>query len=214
MKIFNIPIDQVLPPILYHPVRALYKKHICKETGLFDGQAALFHEKIFDAKIYGEYGAGDSTRWVLENTDCKILSVDTSKDWITHVESFLNGDSRVDLQWADVGEIKGWGYPISYQKKNVFIDYVESIWRRDLTPDLVLVDGRFRVACFLTCLLEGPVGTGIIFDDYTNRPRYHIVEEFVKPKQIYERQAYFEIPENLDHEKIKKMRVHFLYVMD
>jgi hypothetical protein len=48
---------------------------------------------------------------------------------------------------------------------------VHSPWRRGaVKPDLVLIDGRFRLACFLHPLLAAAPGTPILFDDYTNRP--------------------------------------------
>ena len=46
---------------------------------------------------------------------------------------------------------------------------------------MVLIDGRFRVACFLFSLLNAKKDSIIIFDDYMNRSEYHVVEE-VLPK--------------------------------
>ena len=44
---------------------------------------------------------------------------------------------------------------------------------------------------FLTSLKYAKTGTKIIFDDYFNRPEYHLVEEFVKPSEACGRQALF-----------------------
>ena len=52
---------------------------------------------------------------------------------------------------------------------------------RGLAPDLVLVDGRFRAACFLASLLFARPGAVILFDDYVDRPFYHTVEAFGTP---------------------------------
>lgn len=41
-----------------------------------------------------------------------------------------------------------------------------------------MIDGRFRVACFLYSLLCAETGTVILFDDYSLRFRYHLVEDF------------------------------------
>jgi hypothetical protein len=64
------------------------------------------------------------------------------------------------------------GYPAApweYMRKN-----------NALPPDLILIDGRFRVACALTCLqhLKGNRETTILVDDYLNRPHFQIIEEF------------------------------------
>lgn len=49
---------------------------------------------------------------------------------------------------------------------------------------MVLVVGRFRVACFVYSLLCAQTRTIILFDDYANREHYHAVEEFSRPRHI------------------------------
>lgn len=61
------------------------------------------------------------------------------------------------------------------------------------TPDLVLIDGRFRVFCFLTAIKLAPFGTKILYDDYTNRPFNHEVEDFYQKIDVCGRQALFEV---------------------
>jgi hypothetical protein len=61
-----------------------------------------------------------------------------------------------------------------------------------------LVDGRFRVCCFLTSLKYAEPGTKIIFDDYFNRPQYYLVEEYLKPVEKCNRQALFVKPSDTD----------------
>ena len=65
------------------------------------------------------------------------------------------------------------------------------------------MDGRFRVACFLTSLLNADAGSIIIFDDYTLRPEYHIVEIFEKPIEINKRQAAFQVSGNYDSKELQ-----------
>jgi len=81
-------------------------------------------------------------------------------------------------------------------------------------PDLVVIDGRFRVACFLHSLLAAEAGTPILFDDYTNHPRYHLVEEFCPIEQSEGRQALFSVPAELDRETIGRELEGFLLVRD
>ena len=44
--------------------------------------------------------------------------------------------------------------------------------------DLVFIDGRFRVACCLKCYDIINDNCLIAFDDFLNRPQYHIVLEY------------------------------------
>ena len=181
---------------------------------LFDGDDLLFKKLITTSKTYGEYGVGKSTRWVLNNSQASVLAVDSSQAWIDVVRTGNETTDRLDIQWIDLGTL-GWaGRPGSYEKRDQFWAYIESIWNRDQRPDLVLVDGRFRVACFLYSLVMGTPGTHLLFDDYTDRPEYHLVEEFIKPVQTCGRQALFIIPEQLDQPLILTTARQFSYVMD
>ncbi len=60
-------------------------------------------------------------------------------------------------------------------------------------PDVVLIDGRFRVACFLTVMLRATKPVTVLFDDYHKRPEYHWIEEFGAPVDRARRMARFEV---------------------
>ena len=81
-------------------------------------------------------------------------------------------------------------------------------------PDLVLIDGRFRVCCFLTSLARAEAGTILLFDDYRDRPLYHLVEEFVQPSRQCGRQTAFVVPANVDKQLLLATAERFLYVTD
>jgi hypothetical protein len=181
---------------------------------LFDGDDQLFKSIVKTAKVYAEYGVGKSSIWVLQNTTAKVLAVDTSEHWINHVRKEANAADRFDVDWVNLGEI-GWaGRPNNFERRNQFKDYIQSVWSRGAEPDLVLIDGRFRVACFLYSLAKANPGCTILFDDYTNRPNYHLVEEFLQPTGFCGRQGRFKVPEVLDREAILAEADRFTYVMD
>ena len=73
-----------------------------------------------------------------------------------------------------------WGYPepdtTDFQKKK-YSDYIRLI-KNAKTIDLILIDGRFRVACCLKCFDKINQDCFIIFDDFLNRPQYHIVLDY------------------------------------
>ena len=164
---------------------------------LFDGDDSLFKNLILDVKTYFEYGCGKSTEYMYKKSNASIFSVDTSKEWAAKTLN-LSKDSnndRLNVKWIDVGDVADWGYPISFEKKQNFVKYANWFWNLGLKPDLVVIDGRFRILCFLTTIKFATIGTKIIFDDYTNRPFYHIVEQFLKIKDTCGRQALFEVDE-------------------
>ncbi len=188
-----------------------------KLTKLFDGDDSLFKDLLKNSKNYGEYGCGLSTEWVLNNTNANILSVDTSKEWIDKISSKnVEYKKRLKLQHIDLGKVENWGRPVGYEKSYNFINYFKWIWTQDILPDTVLIDGRFRVCCFLTSIKYANENTKIIFDDYNNRPYYHVVEKFIKKEQTCGRQTLFVVKNknkiNFDLLNIEINNFH--YVMD
>ena len=189
------------------------KKRLDEEC-LFDGDDHLFKKCIESSKIYGEYGSGKSTIWVGKNFPKSLrYSVDTSLQWVTRVNAQLGSDT---VKHIDVGDVGDWGRPKSYDLRQNFIRYAESLWVDGSGYDLILIDGRFRVLCFLTSLLKCADGTTILFDDYRNRQHYHVVEEFLKPVDFCGRQALFKVENksNLDLRSLELERQRFSYVMD
>ena len=186
-------------------------------TTLFDGDDSLFKDILKTSEHFGEYGCGSSTEWVLKNTNADIVSVDSSKEWIDKINSKNAAyNKRLKLQHIDIGEVENWGRPVGYEKSYNFINYFNWIWTQDILPDTVLIDGRFRVCCFLTSIKYANENTKIIFDDYNNRPYYHVVEKFIKKEQICGRQALF-IVKNKNEINIDLLNIeinNFHYVMD
>ena len=82
-----------------------------------------------------------------------MIAVDTSSEWVGAVKKDnQRNNERLNIHYSNLGDVGGWGYPLSYEKKERFSDYTNYIWRQKKNPQLVLVDGRFRVCCFLTSL--------------------------------------------------------------
>ena len=207
-------IQFLLPPIIPY----LYIKFFSSiNKSLFDGNDFLFKKSIEGIKIYGEYGCGLSSKWMLKNTSSIVISVDSSKEWVEKVKTEnKNHQSRLTIKHVDLGKVGNWGRPISYLKCSNFSDYTDYIWKQSEKPKLVLVDGRFRVCCFLTSLKFADAGTKIIFDDYVNRPFYHFIEKYVSRISEYGRQCLFIAPSKsqIDIDTLNKDIDAFRFVMD
>jgi len=188
-----------------------------RKQSLFDGDDWLFKRVLAESKLYGEYGCGDSTKWVLKNSNANVLSVDTSKDWIEKVKAAAPGsEERLCMEHVDLGELANWGRPVGYERRASIPRYTDFLWSTDRLPDTVLIDGRFRVCCFLTCLSKAKAGTRLLFDDYTIRPQYHVVESYVSRKEECGRQCLFEVPSKseIDVERLERDIEAFRLVMD
>lgn len=183
---------------------------------LFDGDDAMFKRTVRKDLVYAEYGCGASTIWVARHVGCRILSVDTAKAWVETVKKECAGVDGLSIHHCDLGPVGKWGRPVSYEKAAAFPEYTDWLWSQDVQPDVVLVDGRFRVCCFLTSLLRAREGTRILFDDYTDRPHYQVVEQYLPRSETDGRQALFVVParERLDLDGIRQAIERFRYVMD
>jgi len=161
-------------------------------------EVILFLEECYPkAKVIVEYGSGGSTVLAGDKPDTTVFSVESDRNWVAMMQRWFRHEppkGTVHLQHVDIGPTKEWGYPQDTSRLLHYIDYPMSVWQRpDLGhPDVVLIDGRFRVACFVATLMHIRRPTTILFDDYTDRPHYHIVEELLAPAKTVGRMAVFE----------------------
>ena len=181
-------------------------------NSLFDGDSELFKKYLDKSRIYGEYGVGVSTVFANRYNNKHTIAVDSDKNWILNIKKNLLDSNNLEITHIDLGKLKTWGTPEGYEFRQNFKKYLSAIWVKSLKPDIVLVDGRFRVACFLTSLLNADEGSIIIFDDYTLRPEYHIVEIFEKPIETNGRQAAFKVSGNYDTKELKYFIEKFEFV--
>lgn len=211
-------LNGITPPYVNRGARKMLNALIVSRNNnelLFDGDDQIFKQLAVQAKVYFEYGCGKSTIWTSYNSNTKIFSVDTSRQWVQDTKSKSCPDSTPRLNWVDCGAIGDWGRPMGYSLRCKFKEYIMGPFEMtNESPELILIDGRFRVACFLTSLSRSRPGTHIIFDDYVERPYYHIVEEFGARPTLCGRQAIFTVPDALNRDLINQEVEKFSYVMD
>ena len=184
---------------------------------LFRGHDLIFKKLIKKSKVYLEYGSGKSTLWTLKNTNTKVYSIETDKEWYKKILENTNKETKkIDIKLVDIGPVINWGRPINYNYYKNFNDYTDFYWKKNIQPDLVLIDGRFRVCSFLTSLKFAQEGTFILFDDYIERGIYHIVESFIKKYDQNLEQALFKVPpkSEIDFERLEEMINNFRFVVD
>jgi hypothetical protein len=151
---------------------------------------AYFLEQLESARNYLEYGSGASTIRAnrLVNT---LVAVDSDAHALAEVRRKLAEEGRramTRLIHVNIGLTYERGMPVftkpTRRRVRRWEDYPTAPWRyyRSIAqqPDLILVDGRFRVACVLESLLSlSPLSsTQILLDDYADRPYYDVVERF------------------------------------
>ncbi len=145
-----------------------------------DAELELFTCAITGKEHAVEFGSGGSTFCLLDAGLADIFSVESSASWVrrmlTHddLRSEL-ASGRLTVYHADIGETKAYGYPVNESRRSDWPNYWREPWRRVEAEqiDLVLVDGRFRVACTLNAIVHGTGDQTIVIHDFWNRPGYH-----------------------------------------
>lgn len=140
----------------------------------------MFYRYLDKATVYFEYGSGGSTYQAnLRPNIQKIYTVESDKTWMNKLNSLIN-NKKITYIYNDMGtKPRTWGYPSKKCVKSNLINYSEHIRNLSVEErskiDLVMIDGRFRVACCLKCFEVINDDCYIIFDDFLHRKKYHII---------------------------------------
>jgi hypothetical protein len=150
-----------------------------------DAERDLLTAFLRRTRTYLEFGTGGSTVLAAQFVQSRITSVDSSVEWLDKVRAACADagcKAELDLVFVDIGPTRDWGYPSDPATAPRWPTYHEAIWDRPgaREADFCLVDGRFRVACFLQALLHCRPGTPIAIHDFDSRPGYHIVRELAR----------------------------------
>ncbi len=149
------------------------------------GETSLLDSFLKCAEHYVEFGAGGSTCFASRRVKASVTAVDSSREWLDKVASFCAETTtpvQPRLVLADIGPTGDWGFPADESHIASWPDYHEAVWKHPAAKDsdFFLVDGRFRMACFMQILLRCRPDALIAIHDFSTRPQYHIVNEFAR----------------------------------
>ncbi|PYF12971.1 hypothetical protein C8J30_101355 [Rhodobacter viridis] len=173
-----------------------------------EAEAAALTEAYASAEVILEYGSGGSTAMGAEMPGKRIFSVESDADWLAMMRGWFDAHppkAQLVLHHGDIGPTKEWGAPKDTAAFRQWPSYPIGVWDRPdfVQPDLVLIDGRFRAACFLTTLFRITKPVRLLWDDYTLRPGYHLMESFCPPVRTIGRMAEFHLtPTAIPAEKL------------
>jgi hypothetical protein len=161
----------------------------------FDAESTpYFLSKLSTATEYLEFGSGGSTV-IAARLGKKFTTVESDRAFLSAVENKI-GPNKGRLIYVDIGKTKEWGIP-KYQRgwpwrKWRWEKYASAPWHPGFRPELILVDGRFRVLCALYTIHQlAGFDFELLFDDYADREFYREVEKFAELKYFKGRMACF-----------------------
>jgi hypothetical protein len=166
------------------------------ELTMPEAEAAVLRRAYERAECILEYGSGGSTVLASELPGKRVVSVESDPDWCAMMRDWFAANPRrsaVEIVHADIGPTREWGHPQDEAQWRRFPAYPLKVWDSGIAPDVVLVDGRFRVGCALATAFRTQKPVTVLFDDYGDRKPYHRVEEFLGTPEMTGRLAQFEV---------------------
>jgi hypothetical protein len=162
---------------------------------LFSGEPEAVNRIMRDGhRRYQEFGIGGSTVLAIRSGLESVVAVDSDPDWVDaarkHPEiAAAIQAGRADIRHADIGPVAEWGHPSDPGHIRSWPDYIATAWdvwsQRNEMPDLIFVDGRFRVACCLSVVLLAAADPSLtrelrvlLHDVGPGRPYYDEVLQF------------------------------------
>lgn len=151
-----------------------------------DAEIGVLGECFSKATSLVEFGSGGSTLLAVRSPSLRrIWSVESDPAWLATLRAqpdvvAAEQEGRLQLQHADIGATGEHGAPLGDESQATWPAYHEAVWTDAATAgaDLVLIDGRFRVACAMAALASCQAHTILLFHDFWTRPPYHPVLAF------------------------------------
>lgn len=193
-------LDRLSPYPLFYPFVMTQKEKV-----VFDGAINKSHH-------YLEFGLGGSTLRAIQKSKAKIYTVESSLAWTRQMRKYLilkyMENKRLKIFHVDIGPKREWGYPKPNNDQNRFEAYSSNIFDsiNCKSIDLVLIDGRFRVACTLKTIMSccDNDNLKIMIHDFWNREHYHILLNYLDVERKADKMGLFDIKKNIDMESVKK----------
>jgi hypothetical protein len=163
----------------------------------------FFLSKLKNSKLYLEYGSGSSTL-IARKLKKYFFSVESDKNFFLYLKSKLqifnksNNNLKYDLRFIDFGPVSFYSLPIFFPFRNNYLklkahsyanDVLFYLEKNNKLPDLILIDGRYRVLCGLYVYMflnkqQSAIknkNITILLDDYRERQKeYCVLKKFYK----------------------------------
>jgi hypothetical protein len=150
---------------------------------LAKNDAVLFDRYLDKARVYFEYGSGGSTYLAsTKNNIEKIYSVESDIEWQRKLQANIKSN-KVTYFFNEMGtQPNTWGHPGKHRtpaQHIAYSNYLGNLPKAEQQQiDTVMIDGRFCVACCLKCFDIIGKDCLVIFDDFLDRPHYHVVLDY------------------------------------
>jgi hypothetical protein len=185
-------------------------------------EIGVLSKYLKSSKHYLEFGLGGSTILALKHSKARVYAVDSDSVWVKRIMQFwlvrFYSLYRLKIYHVNIGQTKEWGFPLSEEKSATFPDYSSGVFKKlkSRKIDLVLIDGRFRVACALQTILncsKNQEFTILIHDFYT-RPQYHTLLKYITEIEKTADLGVFVIKRDINLQQVFLDYEHYKYISE
>ena len=168
-----------------------------------------FEKYVLKSRNYLEFGMGGSTIFYLRNSGGKVCSVEANSRWLEflrrkNVIAKAEACDRLKICQADIGPLGECGYPVNESAREKFPDYSQAVFRQTAQKfDLILADGRFRVACVLASIIHQRGNNPLIaVHDFRFRGKYHPIVKYLDKVERADSLCVFRIKKDINAEEL------------
>ena len=191
------------------------KGEVFMQPAMLPSEIALFKAVVSCSANYVEFGSGGSSVVACNLVAKTVISIDSSLEWLEKIllQCERAGAIKPQVVLADIGPVKELGYPLGNDNRHLWENYHTSIWSNPALSigDTYLIDGRFRVACFLQTLLHCNSRSLIFIHDFAIRPEYHVVRKFVRELACSDNLSLFQKEDTFNAEDVKACIADFAF---
>jgi hypothetical protein len=177
----------------------------------------FFRKVLSGSTSLVEFGAGGST-YLAASLGIPFISVESDEGFLDLMkrrivsDNIFNTETQVYLH-RSIGETRRWGRPLILGKVSeerrtamkIFSDFPNEFVKSSLEKPVVLIDGRFRIACALKAIrfLRG-VSFNLLVDDYRSRRSYKAIAHFADLRFMVGRMAVFAPRSSVDVQELDR----------
>ena len=130
--------------------------------------------------IYFEFGSGGSTN-IASYYKIKTFSVESNVNWHKKLKK-----ENINATYITIDlKVQKSGYPGKGTTIEDWKNYIQA-YKEEYNADVILIDGRFRVACGLDIFNKIRNDTIVLIHDYTSRKEYHILENYYLKLEVWD----------------------------
>lgn len=146
-----------------------------------DSKAVM--QQLNHTKVLLQYSCANYMQEACSKTNIKkVIAVESNKLLSDEVYQSTVQKEKLHMVYANLGEVDALGLPASTAKFKNFHSYMVLPWaladKYMLTPDTIMINGPFKIACFLYSLICAQEGAVILFHDFFKNPAYEVVRNY------------------------------------